>query len=157
MPQPNDFTQQAIVIDASVAVAIVSKEANASVVLQEIAVRTNEGAAFYAPAVIVSEVLYVLCRKVESGLLAAVDHPKAVQDFEAFIKAINPPPSGDFSLTLRSDAIRAGYSCRRVSDSLYIALAEELSRTCPTVLLTLDHELSKQAARRAAGFTVQTL
>lgn len=30
MPQPNDFTQQAVVIDASVAVAIVSKEANAS-------------------------------------------------------------------------------------------------------------------------------
>jgi hypothetical protein len=51
---------------------------------------------------------------------------------------IQPPPSGEVSLIRRGYKIGDSYGCSRSADAVYIALAEELTRIRPTVLLTFD-------------------
>ena len=68
-----------------------------------------------------------------------------------------PPPSGDFSLTARSEQIRSGYGASRSADGIFIALAEELTATRATEVLTFDTELSKQARKNAPTVTVRAL
>ena len=58
---------------------------------------------------------------------------------------------------LRAEQIRSGYGCSHSADGLYIALAEQLGRSQPTTLLTLDAGLSKQAARNAATVIVDLI
>jgi len=60
-------------------------------------------------------------------------------------------------LIARAEEIRGGYSCRRSADGLYIALAEELSQSVPTELLTFDEDLPKQAAKNAPAVKVNLL
>jgi predicted nucleic acid-binding protein len=57
-------------------------------------------------------------------------------------------------LLLRAEAIRGSYTCRRSADGVYIALAEALSATRPTVLLTLDEGIKRQAAANAPAVRV---
>ena len=57
----------------------------------------------------------------------------------------------------RAEAIRAGYSCRRSADGIYIALAEQLTAVMPTTLLTFDQDMKSQAAKNAPTVTVVTL
>jgi predicted nucleic acid-binding protein len=154
---PSNFPG-AVVLDASVLVAVCAKEAvNEPKALSAIAQYSAMGSGFFAPGVVVAEVLHVLCRKLSDGTLTASDHAGAVIELERFATAIQPPPTGDASLVRRADAIRGAYSCNRSADGLYIALAEELSRTIPTELLTFDKDLPKQAARHAVGVTVRIL
>lgn len=150
--------QGAVVIDASVLVALCAKEQDRAVAANSALNNYNTiGFAFYAPGVAVSETLFALCWKMQNGILAETDHQAAIHSLIAYFAAIFPPPTGDASLIARAEEIRAGYSCRRSADSLYIALAEELSQSVPTELLTFDEDLPKQAARNASTVKVNLL
>ena len=58
---------------------------------------------------------------------------------------------------MRAEAVRGTYSCRRSADGIYLAFAEELSGTMPTMLLTFDSDLAKQAAIHAPALKVELL
>ena len=64
---------------------------------------------------------------------------------------------GEGSLVLRAEEIRGSYSCRRSADGVYIALAEELTVIKPTVLLTFDEDMVKQALKNAPTVSVHLL
>ena len=148
----------AVVIDASVLVALCAKEQSKAAAAEAALNNYNaQGLAFYAPGVVISETLFALCWKMQNGVLTETDHQAAIRSFIAYMEAILPPPNGDASMIPRAEEIRSGYSCRRSADSLYIALAEELSQFVPTELLTFDEDLPKQAAKNAPTVKVNLL
>ena len=93
----------AVVIDANVLIGLCAKEPDkfttAENALQDYATR---GWIFYAPHVIVSEVLYVLCNKLQKGLLSPDTYEEAIQNFCDQMAAILPPLNGDASLIIRA-------------------------------------------------------
>jgi len=147
-----------VVVDANVLVALCAKEKDkftkAHDALDDYA---QKGWVFYAPGVVVGEVLYVLCGKLQSGVLTTLEHERAVQSFDAQMKAILPPPSGDAALILRAEALRKSYGCSRSADSLYLALTEELTQSVRAELLTFDQDLQKQAVKNASGVKINLL
>lgn len=147
-----------IVIDASTMIALCAKEplryANAKAEVENYA---QMGSLFYAPNIIVGESLYALRRKLTDGVLNTTEHAQAVQSLWVRMTAILPPPKGEASLILRAEQICAGYGASRSADALYITLAEELSLTYTTHLLTFDQDLPKQAARNAPTVNVHLL
>lgn len=148
----------ALVIDANIAIASCAREVDkATKANAELSRYAGLGLTWYAPGVIVSETLYILCGKVQRGELTPAEHTLAVQDFDALMTAVMPPPNGDASLIARAEQIRMGYGCSRSADGLYIALAEELSQTQTTYLLTFDGDLQKQAARNAPAVNIHLL
>ena len=148
----------AVVLDANVVVALASGEAGRDgAVTAEIARYGNMGYELFAPGVLAAEGLYVLCGKLNSGSLSPSDYATAVAVLQRTMAPVLPPPNGDNALIQRAEQISSGYGCSRSADGIYIALAEELARTRPTVLLTFDRELPKQAAKQAPSVTVQLL
>jgi predicted nucleic acid-binding protein len=147
-----------VVLDASVAVAICAREAD-KVIQAQMAMDeySQDGTQFYSPNVFVSEVLYVLCKQVNKAKLTVETHKQSITDFEKFLLLLEPNPNGDYPLMRRAEEIRGDYACRRSADGLYIALAEQLSATYETVLLTFDEDMPKQAARHAPNVTVRLL
>jgi len=123
----------------------------------EIEKYAQAGNLFYTPNIIVGESLYALRRKLTEGVLDVTEHAQAVQSLHVRMTAILPPPGGEASLILRADQICNGYGYSRSADALYIALAEELSRTYTTRLLTFDQGLPKQAAQNAPLVSVHLL
>lgn len=148
----------AVVVDASVAISVSAKEAATEAQANAaLAHYTGLGYEFFAPGVLVSETLYVLCGNLQAGVLTAATHAQAIQNFDTFMGFVLAPPNGDGSLVLRAEAIRGSYTCRRSADGLYVALAEQLTAVTPTVLLTLDQDLPKQATRHAPTVNVHLL
>jgi predicted nucleic acid-binding protein len=143
-------------MDASVAVAIVSKETDRDTrASAELARYSGLGYQWYAPGAIITETLYALCRKRNEGLLDEAQYAQAAIDFAALMSGILPLEES--SLIVRAQAIGEGFSCYRSADGLYIALAEELSQSRPTVLLTFDEAMPNQARQNAPTVTVQLL
>ncbi len=155
---PTNKTVEAVVLDASVAVAVAAKESDKEPAVRE-ALRfySERNCLFFAPSVIVSESLYVLCKKVERSKLTAEEHVSAIDELLVFLLPVLTSSRGEVSLLKRADEIRGTYSCRRSADGLYIALAEQLSPIYETVLLTFDEDMPKQAARHAPTVTVRLL
>lgn len=148
----------AVVIDGSVAIAISASETGRDQKASAELVRyATADYAFYAPGVIVAETLYVLCGKLQQGLLTLAEHAQAVSDFQTLMTKILPPPSGEAAIILRAEAMRSGYGCSRSADGIYIALAEELTKSMPTVVLTFDQSMGKQAASHAPTVNVELL
>jgi predicted nucleic acid-binding protein len=87
------------------------------------------GVAFFAPDILIAEVLFILCNKYQNGLLTDTQYQDAIEDFRDQMSVIFPAPDGETSLITRAVEIRNGYGCSRSSDSIYIALAEELEKT----------------------------
>lgn len=155
VPQNN---QNCLVVDASALTALCAQEPGRYLTARtEFENYANAGRLFYAPSIIVGEVLYALCRKLADGALTAAEHGQAVQSLHIRMTAILPPPYGEAGLILRAEQIRTGYGCSRSADTLCIALAEELSQTRSTRLLTFDRDLPKQAARNAPDVDVHLL
>ncbi len=148
----------AVVIDANILIAICSKEQQtyqtAKDAFDEYA---RQGAEFFAPNVIVAEVLFVLCRKLDAGILTAAEHEKAVEFFQDYLTIISLSPDGEAALVKRAEEIRSGYGCSRTSDGLYIALAEELAKNRPTEFLTFDAGFTNQVAKNAPSVKVNLL
>ncbi|MCW3094937.1 MAG: hypothetical protein JWL77_555 [Chthonomonadaceae bacterium] len=148
----------ALVLDANVVIAISSKETGRdALATAEITNYVNLGYQLYAPGVIVAETLFVLCGKKNSGSLSLADYATAVVTFERVMASVLPPPNGDVSLIQRAEQIGNGYGCSRSADGIYIALAEELTATGPTELLTFDQGCPNQAAANAPTVTVKVL
>ena len=146
------------VLDASLMIALCAKEPHRyEAAKAEVENHALAGGLFYAPNVIVGETLFVLRRKLVNGDLTDAEHAQAVQSFHVRLTAVLPPPGGEASLILRANAICAGLGAGRTADSLYIALAEELSPTYAARLLTYDHGMPKQAARHAPAVVVHLL
>lgn len=147
-----------VVVDANVLIAICAREkdkfSKAETALKDSAAR---GQVFYAPGLIIGEVLYVLCGKLQNGILTAAEHDKAVRSFQAQMNAILPPPRGDAALVTRAEEIRNGYGCSRSADSVYLALAEELAKSGDIEFLTFDEDLLKQAAKNAPSVKMNLL
>lgn len=148
----------ALVIDANVAIAISARETDRDVrATAEISRYSTLGYEWYAPGVIVGETLYILCQKHQDKLLTVTEYEYAVAEFEILMQSILPPPLGEASLVRPAQTVGADYGCSRSADGIYIALAEQLAQTRPTVLITFDKALARQASLRAAGVTVKFL
>jgi predicted nucleic acid-binding protein len=146
------------VVDANVFIAICAKEAKTySVALAEMGLRVQAGCAIYAPGVLIVETLYILCRKLENGVMGPAQHRRAIQRLRHGVRGILPPPQGDASLAIRAEEIRSGYGCSRSADGLYIALAEQLAQTGPAELVTFDAGMATQAAAVAPSVVVRLL
>ncbi len=148
----------AVVVDANVVIAICAKEGGREpLALAELAHYSRQGCEFYAPGVLVSEALYVLCGKEQDGTLLSPDYLKAILELESIAAGLLPPPNGEAALVVRSAEIRAGYGCSRSADSIYIALAEALSLERTTVLLTFDKGVSNHVKTNPPTVVVKTL
>jgi len=147
-----------VVMDANIMIALCAKEPLRFVALTaEVENYARAGSLFYAPNIIVGESLYALRRKLTDGVLSATEYAQSVSDFQVFMRSAFPPPTSEASLVLRADQICDGYGCSRSADALYIALAEELSQTYTTRLLTFDQGLPKQATHHAPLVTIHLL
>lgn len=148
----------AVVLDANVLIALCAREQDKLVTAEAaLLAYAAKGWLFYAPGVILGEVLYILCGKLQSGLLDATTHQEAIENLRDQMNAILPPPHGEVSLVMRAEEIRNGYGCSRSADGLYIALAEALTQTGPVELLTFDSGIVNQAARNAPTVKVNLL
>jgi len=148
----------ALVIDANVAIALAAKETDKELkALAELVRYAQLGYVWYAPGVIIAETLYILCGKRQRGELSVADYATAIAGFHTTMTTISPPPNGDRSLIARAEQIADSYGCSRSADGIYIALAEELSQTRSTVLLTFDQGMTNQAARNAPTVVIQVL
>ena len=158
MTQSSSSLPDAVVIDANVIIAICAKEAGKEhLALAEIAKYSSRGCQFYAPGLLISEALYVLCGQEQSGTLTQADFAHAIKELENLTRGILPPPQGDAALVQRAAAIRIGYGCSRAADSIYLALAEELTQARSTVFLTFDQGILNQAARNAPSLIIRVL
>ena len=146
------------VIDASVMIALCAKESQRYVLAQaEMTRLAGLGGIFYAPNIIVGESLYALRRKLTEATLTEAEHRQAIQSLQLRMTVIQPPPSGEASLISQANQICDTYGASRSNDSLYIALADELSQIYTTRLLTFDQDMPKQATRNAPGLSVHLL
>ena len=80
------------IIDASILVSISSNEA-ATHLAAEIAFNAyaQNGWEFFAPNVIVAEVIFALCQKLTAGVLTEAEHEKALETFLDMMKIISTP------------------------------------------------------------------
>lgn len=158
MNQPTPTTSAgAVVIDANVLVAICAKEPGDPTAKAALADYTARNWAFYAPGAILTEVLFILCRKLHDGEIDAAKHKKAVEDFNDYMSAITPSPQGDIRFILRNEEIRSGYSCLHSADAFYLALAEDLTQSGPAEFLTFDKRAVNVAANNAPTVKVNLL
>jgi predicted nucleic acid-binding protein len=157
MSQPTPTSAGAVVIDANVLVAICAKEPGEPTAKAAFADYTAKNWAFYAPGAILTEVLFILCRKLHDGEIDAAKHEKAVEEFNDYMSAILPSPQGDIGFILRNEEIRQGYSCLHSADAFYIALAEELAKSGSAELLTFDKRLVNVVATNAPAVKVNLL
>jgi predicted nucleic acid-binding protein len=147
-----------IAVDANFIIGFCAREPDKHAIARaELARFATDGAQVYAPGVLVSESLFVLCKKLERGDLNATEYAAAVRSLAALMRAIEPPPNGEASLITRAEQIRHGRSCLRTTDAIYIALAEELARIGTAELVTFDHGLRSQANAEAPTVTVRLL
>ena len=138
-----------LVVDANILISISSKEALTHTIAEsELKTYAHNGWEVVAPHIIVAEGMFALCQKFAAGVLTQLDYEKAIDDFNNYLKAIEMPLN-DAVLMKRAVEIRENYGCSRSSDGLYIALAEELSKTANVEILTFDKGFTNQIANNA--------
>lgn len=70
-------TAGAVIVDGSIAIAISAREANREQKANAELLRLSTvGYDFYAPGVLVAETLYILCGKLQNGLLTPAEHTR---------------------------------------------------------------------------------
>lgn len=156
MSQPNN--PDAVVVDANILISLCIKEP--TTFTKAYTAFNNYGKNgwdFYAPNVIIAEVLYVLCLKLQTSLVTRAKYDEAVEFFKDYMSLISTPTGGDASLIQRAKEIQSGYGCSRSADSLYIALTEALASGGAAELLTLDAGFVNQAAKNAPSIKVNLL
>lgn len=144
-----------LIIDASLMISVCSKEPTAATVESELENYALNGWEFFAPNIMIAEVLHILCQKLQNGLLTPKSYDEAIENFQDQMKSIETPD--DAQLIKRAKEIQETYGCSRSSDSLYIALAEDLAKTRAVELLTFDKGMLNQAAKNAPTVTVKVL
>jgi predicted nucleic acid-binding protein len=157
MTQPTQSSAGIVVIDANILVSICSREPSCQTAENALDDYAAKNWAFYAPGAILTEVLFILCRKLHDGLLTEAEHEEAVKNFNDYMQGIHPSPQGDIGFILRSEEIRKGYSCLHSADAFYIALTEELAKSGPAEFLTFDKRVANVVANNAPSVKVNLL
>lgn len=157
MNQPTPSNAGAVVIDANVLVAICAKEPTGQTAEDALDDYAAQNWAFYAPGAILTEVLFILCRKQQDGSLTEAEHREAVATFNDYMQGIRPSPQGDIRFILRNEEIRQGYSCLHSADAFYLARAEELAQSSAAEFLTFDKRALNVAASNAPSVKVNLL
>jgi predicted nucleic acid-binding protein len=147
----------AVVIDANILISICSKEQD-TFPIADTAFKTyaQNGWEFFAPSVIVAEGMFALCNKFQSGVLTQNEYDEAIEFFIDYMQFISTP-SDESALIKRAVEIRGSYVCKRSSDGLYIAFAEELSKTRIAEIVTFDQGMKNQIANYAPTVTLNLL
>jgi predicted nucleic acid-binding protein len=147
----------AALVDANILISICSKE-RLTFPLADSAFKTfaQNGWDFFAPNVIVAEGMFALCNKLQAGVLTQTGYEQAIDFFAGFMQFIQTPED-ESSLMKRAVEIRGAYGCSRSSDGLYIALAEELSQSRVTEILTFDQGIKNQIANHAPTVALNLL
>ncbi len=147
----------AAVVDASIIVSIASKEIGTYLVAKNaFDTYAQNGWEFFAPNVIVGEVMFALCQKFATGILTEAEYEQAIESFLDYMTIVETPDD-ETSLVKRAVEIRETYGCSRSSDSIYIALAEDLAKNRTVELFTFDRGMNNQAAKNAPTVTVKVL
>lgn len=150
-------TPNAVVVDANILISICSKEQNTYPIADSVfSAYARHGWEFYAPNVVVAEVLFAMCVKCQSGALTQSEYGQAIDIFTDCMQFVGTPDD-ESSLIKRAAEIRSGYTCKRTSDAFYIAFAEELSRTRISEIVTFDKGLKPQIAKYAPTVTLNLL
>lgn len=157
MSQPTLNNSGAVVVDANVLISICAKEPSQQTAENALANYAAQGWVFYAPGAILTEVLFVLCKKHQSGSLTEAKYREAIEAFNDYMRTIFPSPQGDTRFILRAEEIRQGYSCLHTTDAFYLALAEELAASSPTEFVTFDKRAVSVAAKNAPTVQVNLL
>lgn len=148
----------AVVPDANVLIGVCAKEIDKHKTAETaIEGYLNKGYEFFAPNVIVAEVIFIFCQKLAAGLITETEYDTALESFKSYLSFIHLTPSGEASLIDRAVEIVRGYGCSRSSDCLYISLAEELSKNFDTELLTFDKGMMNQTGKNAPIVQVRLL
>jgi predicted nucleic acid-binding protein len=157
-------TTKRVTLDASVVIAICINELNrAAKAIAELAKYSAAGCELYAPGTIVQESLFVFCKlatdpKIPPGSrLSSAERLQAIRAFITLMANVKQTPNGDFSLIQGTVDIHGSYSCLRTSDSIYLALAEELARYGDAEIVTFDQDMENQARANAPTVVVKTL
>jgi predicted nucleic acid-binding protein len=141
--------------DANILIALCAKEPKQSKAEKALKDYANDGWEFYAPNIIVAEVLYVLCQKHQGGTLTDKACEEAVENFQDQMKAVKT--TSDADLIKRAFEIQQSYGCSRSADGIYIALAEHLAKSYTVEIVTFDGGLVNQAAKNAQSVKVNVL
>ncbi len=147
----------AAVVDANILISICSKEQD-TYPIADTAFKNyaKNGWEFFAPSVIVAEGLFALCNKLQDGVLTQTEYDQAIDFYLDYMKFISTP-SDESALMKRAVEIRGTYACSRSSDGLYIAYAEELSKSRVTEILTFDKGMKNQISNYAPTVTLNLL
>jgi predicted nucleic acid-binding protein len=127
---------QIVITDANILIALCAKEPKQSTAEDALEIYASKGFEFYAPSVIVPEVLFVLCKKHAEGFLTDRAYQEAIENFQDQMSAIITESDAD--LIKRATEIHDSLGCSRSADSIYIALAEKLSKNNSVEILTFD-------------------
>ncbi len=147
----------AAIIDANILISICSKEQD-TFPIADTAFKNyaKNGWEFFAPSVIVAEGLFALCNKLHDGVLTQTEYDQAIGFYVDYMQIISTP--GDESaLMKRAVEIRGTYGCSRSSDGLYVAYAEELSKSRVVEILTFDKGMKNQILNFAPTVTLNLL
>ncbi len=145
----------ALITDANIIISVCSKEPTATIAKSALESYAKNGWEFFAPNIIVAEVLYILCQKLQNGLLTPKTYDEAIENFQDQMKVTRTPSDAQF--IKRAKEIQNGYGCSRSADSIYITLAEDLAKNRTIELLTFDKGMTNQAAKNAPTVTVKVL
>lgn len=114
MSQPSSAS--AVVIDASILISLCTKEpltfAQSNTAFNDYG---QKGWTYYAPNVIVAEVMFVICRKLQDGQLTEIEHAESIEFLQDYLTLITLPNGGDASLLPRAEEVRSGYGCTPLS------------------------------------------
>lgn len=77
-----------VIPDANILIALCAKEPKQLIAAKALAAYANDGWEFYAPNIIIAEVLYILCQKHQGGTLTDKAYREAVENFQDQMKAI---------------------------------------------------------------------
>ncbi len=146
-------TNSIAIPDANILIAISAKEPKQSIAEKALETYANDGWEFYAPNIIVAEVLYILCQKHQGGTLTDKAYEEAIQNFQDQMKAIKT--MSDVDLIQGAFEIQQSYGCSRSADSIYIA--EHLAQSNTVEIVTFDGGLVNQAAKNAPTVKVNVL
>jgi predicted nucleic acid-binding protein len=145
-------------LDASFIIGYCAKEPGRHAKAQaELTRYASSGWLLFAPGVAISESLYILCQKLQTGLLTTAEHSQAVLSLETLMQTVKPPPGGEHSLIARAEQIRATYGCGRSADSIYLALTEQLAALGTAEIVTFDPGMNNQAKKNAPTVKVNWL
>lgn len=128
-----------IVIDASVALALVLREPHADTVSRLLEAWEDEGSSLHAPILAHYEIASALTRSRVRDSLSREDTEEALAIIAGLGVAFHPPAAGTRIIEIAADLQR-----HSAYDAAYLDLAEQLSAE----LWTLDGPLARNAAAR---------